>query len=224
MKVLLAEDTKDLNHAVAKMLELSGYTVDSAYDGIEAEEKLNANGYDAVILDIMMPRKDGLEVLKDMRSHHDVTPVLMLTAKAEVEDRVSGLDTGADDYLTKPFSMKELTARVNALTRRRTKYAKENMSYGDITLKSETQELSSENTVRLSLREMEFLQLLLDHTDRDLDTEFLLERVWADSPEAGSDTVWLYINYLKGKLQYINSSLQIRGEKDGSFRLEEGDE
>ena len=219
MKLLLAEDTRDLNHVITTALSHSGYDVDSAFDGEEALSFAEKNGYDAVILDIMMPKKDGLEVLRDLRARGIHAPVLLLTAKAEVDDRVTGLDAGADDYLTKPFALKELLARVRAMTRRRTEYSDQDLSFGDFHLNGQTFELSSENSVRLSVKEFELLQALILSSDKELPSSFLLQRVWGDAPEANDDTVWLYISYLKGKLRSISSTVQIEGERQGQFRL-----
>lgn len=225
MKVLLAEDTKDLNHAIATMLKMQHYDVDSAYDGRQALDMAGENGYDALILDIMMPKVNGLDVLKELRSRNVTTPVLMLTAKSEVEDRVEGLDAGADDYLTKPFAMKELIARVNALTRRNTGYSETQLTYGNISLNTDSQELKAENAVRLSVREMDLLQTLIMNCDKPLESSYLIEHIWADAedrPETDSDiedTVWLYIKYLKDKLAYINADVSIEGEKGGPYRI-----
>ncbi|MDD6154136.1 MAG: response regulator transcription factor, partial [Eubacteriales bacterium] len=186
---------------------------------------IEKNGYDAILLDIMMPKKDGIEVLKELRSRNVSTPVLMLTAKAEVDDRVTGLDAGADDYLTKPFAMKELVARVNALTRRNTGYSSKQLSFGNITLNADSQELKAENTVRLSVRELEMMQVLITNRDRDVDSGYLLEHVWTAPDDVPSDEdeqkdlVWLYVSYLKGKLEYINAACSIKGERGGAFRL-----
>lgn len=155
MKILLAEDTKDLNKVLCAVLEHEGYDVDAAFDGEEALEFVNNDSYDCLIFDIMMPKKDGIEALKEVREKKIVTPVLMLTAKAEVDDRVAGLDAGADDYLTKPFAMKELLARVRALTRRKNEYEEGDVTYNDVTLKAQTFELSAKNSVRLSVKEFE---------------------------------------------------------------------
>ena len=225
MKILLAEDTRDLNRAETAVLTMQGYAVDSAYDGEEALDLIEKNGYDAIILDIMMPKMDGMTVLKELRSRNIVTPVLMLTAKSEIDDRVEGLDSGADDYLTKPFAMKELIARVKAMTRRRTAYSTTELKCGDIVLNAESQELTSENTVRLSVRELELMQTLILNRDKELSTEYLIEHVWADEKdlpedaESQKDIVWLYINYLKSKLAYINSRVDIMGERGGAFQI-----
>ena len=219
MKILLAEDTRDMNHVLTAALTHEGYDVDSAFDGEEALDFVRTNGYDAMVLDIMMPKKDGLQVLKELREENIVTPVLLLTAKAEVDDRVNGLDAGADDYLTKPFAMKELLARVRAMTRRKTEYAAKKLQYGDFSLDDEKFELSCENSVRLSVKEFELLQALI--LNQEVSTQYLLEHVWDGAEEAGPDTVWLYISYLRGKLRSVASNVEIEGERGSSFRLTE---
>jgi len=219
MKILLAEDTADLNKVVTQMLEMQGFDVDSALDGQKALDLALSNGYDGIILDIMMPKLSGLEVLKEIRGRNIVTPVLMLTAKAEVDDRVEGLDAGADDYLTKPFAMKELLARVKALTRRGSQYAAKEISFGDITLKSDSLELISSNTVRLSIKEFSLMQALLLNQEHPVDNNYLMEHVWNDEEDVAEDTVWLYVNFLQGKLEYINSTVTIEGEKGGPFQV-----
>ena len=221
MKILLAEDTRDMNHVLAAALTHEGYDVDSAFDGEEALDFVRTNGYDAMVLDIMMPKKDGLQVLKELREENIVTPVLLLTAKAEVDDRVNGLDAGADDYLTKPFAMKELLARVRAMTRRKTEYAAKKLQYGDCSLDAEKLELSCENSVRLSVKEFELLQALILNQNHEVSTQYLLEHVWDGAEEAGPDTVWLYISYLRGKLRSVASNVEIEGERGSSFRLTE---
>ena len=220
MKILLAEDTRDLNHVLTAVLTHEGYDVDSAFDGEEALDYVKANGYDVMILDIMMPKKDGLQVLRELREANIVTPVLLLTAKAEVDDRVEGLDAGADDYLTKPFAMKELLARVRAMTRRKTEYAAKKLKFGDFSLNDENFELSCENSVRLSVKEFELMQALILNQGHEVSTQYLLEHVWEGTGEAGEDTVWLYISYLRGKLSSVASGVRIVGERGGSFSLE----
>lgn len=219
MKILLAEDTKDLNKVVTQMLEMQGFDVDSAFDGEEALKLALSNGYDGIVLDIMMPKMSGLQVLKEIRSRNILTPVLMLTAKAEVDDRVEGLDAGADDYLTKPFAMKELMARVKALTRRGSQYAAKELSFGDLTLKSESLELIASNTVRLSIKEFSLMQTLLLNHEHEVDNNYLIEHVWNDENDASEETVWLYVNFLQGKLSYVDSNVEIKGDKGGPFRV-----
>ena len=220
MKLLLAEDTADLNRVITVMLEHAGFDVDPVFDGEDALEALLKNGYDGVILDIMMPRRDGISVLTEIRRRNIITPVLLLTAKAEVDDRVAGLEAGADDYLPKPFAMKELLARVKAMTRRRTQYSMDTLHYGDITLSAESLELSSENSIRLSIKEFELMQTFLLAADRDLSAEYLLTHVWAQEPDADQDTVWLYVSYLRRKLTAVVSCIRILGEKaEGVYRM-----
>ena len=219
MKVLFAEDTADLNRAVTVVLEHEGYTVDAVMDGEAAMEKLEHDSYDVIILDIMMPKKDGMEVLFELRHRHILTPVIMLTAKVEVDDRVAGLDAGADDYLTKPFAMKELLARVRALIRRNEGYAQTEIRFADFVLNTEEYSISSGNSVRLSIKEFELLQALVANADKSLSTMYLIEHVWRNERDAQEDTVWLYISYLNGKLLSIGSDARIEGERGGEYKI-----
>lgn len=219
MKLLLAEDTVDMNRVITAVLEHEKYEVTSVYDGEEAMEYLKKDSYDAIILDIMMPKKDGMQVLKELREIGDVTPVLMLTAKAEIDDRVAGLDAGADDYLVKPFAMKELLARIRSLTRRTSGFGQDELKYDDLVLRPESFEMKSENTVRLSIKEFELMQTLILHHDRELSTGYLLDHVWKGEQNAGPDTVWLYISYLRNKLHAIASSAEITGKRGGNYIL-----
>ena len=220
MKILLAEDTADLNRAICAVLSHEGHEMVPAYDGEEAVTYLMRDSFDCIVLDIMMPKKNGIEVLKDLRENGILTPVLLLTAKAEVDDRVNGLDAGADDYLTKPFAMKELLARIRALTRRKTTYSAENLSCHDITLRAGTLELISENSVRLSLKEFALLQTLLLHAERSLDSSYLLSSIWEGEENATEETLYLYISYLRRKLASVSSEAIIIGERGGSFSLQ----
>jgi len=219
MKILFAEDTRDLNRAVTVLLTREGYDVDSAADGEEALNYIKTESYDGIILDIMMPKADGLTVLSELRARHILTPVLLLTAKAEVDDRVAGLDAGADDYLPKPFAMKELLARVRAMTRRSRTWSGEPLRRGDLSLDPATFALCAKNTVRLSVKEFELLHTLLSNPDAALSAETLLERVWREEPEAQADTVWLYVSYLRGKLRAVGSAAVIEGDRNGPYRL-----
>ncbi len=219
MKILLAEDNKDLNNVLTAVLKHENYDVDSVYDGQKAADRIEIDSYDCIILDIMMPKKNGIEVLEIIRGKNIITPVLMLTAKAEIEDRVIGLDAGADDYLTKPFAMKELLARVRALTRRKNEYSTKKLSYKDISLSSESLELRSENTVRLSIKEFELMQNLMLNKERFLDAEYLKERVWNNDPDVKPNTVKLYISYLKRKLKAVSSDVAIEGDSETGYKL-----
>lgn len=219
MKILVAEDTRDLNRALEVILEQSGYEVTCVFDGREALDRALSQSFDGIILDIMMPKMDGLEALREMRGRGIVAPVLLLTAKAEVDDRVVGLDAGADDYLPKPFAMKELLARVRALCKRRSGYSDADLSFGDIRLRADTFELACENTVRLSVKELELMQLLIRNADHPLASEFVLGRVWEDDRSATGETLALYVSYLRAKLKAVASTLAVMVNDEGGIRL-----
>ena len=221
MRLLLAEDTRDLNRALTTVLEHEGYEVTSTFDGEEALEHILTETFDAIILDIMMPKKSGIEVLEEMRARGHFVPVLMLTAKAEIDDRVAGLDAGADDYLTKPFAMKELLARMRSLTRRKEDYEKKVLSFSYTTLDAESFELASENAVRLSVKEFELMHALMLNAGRPLDFSFLLDHVWRQEPNADKDTVRLYVSYLQGKLKWVGTAVTIESVGN-AFRLRAG--
>ncbi|MBE6005377.1 MAG: response regulator transcription factor [Lachnospiraceae bacterium] len=218
MRLLLAEDTYDLNRVLTMALRHEGYEVDSCLDGEEALNHAMENSYDGIVMDIMMPKMDGIEVLKHIRQRNIVTPVLLLTAKSDIDDRVEGLDAGADDYLTKPFAMKELLARVRAMTRRKKDYTSEQISFGDLTLDGETFELKSVNSIRLSVKEFELLQMLMLNTEHSVNSDFLLTHVWENDKDATAQTVILYIEYLKSKLNAVSSEVCIEESMDG-YRL-----
>ncbi len=219
MKILLAEDTKDLNRALCAILKHEGYDVDAAFDGEEVMDFIERDSYDCLVLDIMMPKKDGIQALTEIRAKNIITPVLMLTAKSEIDDRVAGLDAGADDYLTKPFAMKELLARVRALTRRKTEYGTNDLKYNDVLLYAQTFELVSENSVRLSVKEFELMQQLMLNKDRSVSVDYILNNVWSREPGAQPDTVVLYVSYLKRKLRAIASDTVIEGDENSGYRL-----
>ena len=219
MRILLAEDEKDLSKALTAVLTASGYTVDAAYNGKEAVELAQINHYDAMVLDIMMPVMDGTAALRTIRESGNYTPALFLTAKSEVSDRVTGLDSGADDYLTKPFSMAELLARIRSMTRRTEEYIPRRLTFGSVTLNVGEQEMSCSNSVRLSGRETKLMGYFMTNHTRSISTAELFEQVWEDEQELGDGVVWIYINYLRNKLMSINADIRIDGERNGSFAL-----
>ena len=221
-KILYAEDTVDLSRAVCAVLQHEGFEVTACYDGLEASAALRQTVFDLVILDIMMPGMSGIEVLREMRSTGDVTPVILLTAKSEVDDRVEGLEAGADDYLPKPFAMKELVARIRSLARRNTDYGTGDLSFANITLSAETYELKAHNSVRLSPVEFELLRTFILNKNRSLSCDFLLGRVWADDAEADADTVSLYVRYVHNKLEAVGSSVTIV-QDGGGYLLVDGE-
>lgn len=218
MKILLAEDEKDMSAALVAILTHSGYEVDPVYDGEAAVRMAQSHSYDCMVFDIMMPKLDGVQALQQIRDGGDVTPVIMLTAKSEVSDRINGLDAGADDYLTKPFAMAELLARLRAMTRRSTAFTPQKLQTGSVSLDVAEQELCSTNAVRLSAKETKLMQLLMMNAHKDLTTSDILSRVWPDEDE-DEKIVWIYISYLKEKLAAIDADITIWGDERGPFRL-----
>ena len=218
MKILLAEDEKDMSAALVAILTHSGYEVDPVYDGEAAVQMAQRHSYDCMVFDIMMPKLDGVQALQQIRDGGDVTPVIMLTAKSEVADRINGLDAGADDYLTKPFAMAELLARLRAMTRRSTAFTPQKLQTGSVSLDVAEQELCSTNAIRLSAKETKLMQLLMLNADKDLTTGEILSRVWPDEEE-DEKIVWIYISYLKEKLAAIDADVIITGGEGGPFRL-----
>ncbi len=221
MKILLAEDTEELNRATSQVLTMQGYEVDSVYDGEEAAKHALSGSYDCMIFDIMMPVKDGITALREIRAAGDVTPVILLTAKSEVDDRVDGLDAGADDYLTKPFAMKELLARVRSMTRRSSSYTPTDLTLGSVKLSVSEQELSARNSIRLSNKESKLMEYLMLNADKELSTKTIFSHVWQKEEVEGEpeDAVWIYISYLRQKLMSINADIGIEGMKGGNFVL-----
>ena len=217
MKVLYAEDERQLSVAVTEILKMEGFEVTPVYDGQEALDALGNDYFDVVVLDIMMPKKDGIEVLEAMRSSGNYTAVLMLTAKATVDDRITGLSSGADDYLAKPFAMKELIARLNSLIRRNSSYRHSTVKLSNIELDSNTCELRSDKgSLRLNNPEAEVLTFLIRHVGEVYTAEQINEQVWQgkESPEKAE----LYVFYLKNKLRQIHSNVNVQIEND-TYRL-----
>ena len=222
MRILLAEDERSLSRAVIALLEKNNYSADAVYDGAEALEYLAAENYDAVILDIMMPKMDGLTVLRKLRQQGSRIPVLLLTAKSEVEDKVLGLDTGANDYLTKPFATAELLARIRAMTRSQTTQTSSCLSFGNVTLDQATFELSSPSgSFRLANKEYQMLELLMRNPGQVIPTERFLEKIWGYDSEAELNVVWVYISYLRKKLTALHADIQIKATRNAGYSLEE---
>ncbi|MBR3817506.1 MAG: response regulator transcription factor [Clostridia bacterium] len=222
MRLLLAEDEKELSKALCAILKHNNYSVDAVYNGQDALDYGLDENYDGIILDIMMPKMNGLEVLKELRKNGVSTPVLMLTAKSEVEDRIVGLDTGADDYLTKPFNMGELLARIRALTRRRSEFSPNLMSFGNISLNRESFELSVGNeSMRLGNKEFQMLEMLMTNPGRLISTEQFMERIWGYDTDAEINVVWVYISYLRKKLSSLGANTEIKAVRGVGYTLEE---
>ncbi len=222
VRVLLAEDEKSLSRALVALLEKNNYSVDVVYDGEEALSYLEAGNYDVLVLDIMMPKMDGLTVLRRLREKGNSVPVLMLTAKSEVSDKVLGLDMGANDYLTKPFSTQELMARIRAVTRSQTGQTTSRLSFGNIVLDQTTFELSSPvGSFRLANKEYQVMELLMRNPRQLIPTERFLERIWGYDSEVELNVVWVYISYLRKKLSALEASIQIKVTRNAGYSLEE---
>lgn len=219
MKILVAEDEPQLLRVLTVAMEHADYDVDPVDNGLKAVEHAKENSYDVIMLDIMMPVMDGITALKKIRESGDKTYILMLTAKAEVDDRVTGLDSGADDYLTKPFSLKELLARLRSKERREDDFTPNKLELGDVTLNVSKQELVSHNSIRLNGTETQLMNYFLLNQNKELSTEELLNHVWKNDLDANSEVVWIYVSYLRQKLQSIQSSVRIEGDKGGSYKL-----
>lgn len=221
MKLLLAEDEIQLSKALVAVLRHHSYTVDAVYDGQEALDYLDNEHYDGVILDWMMPRLDGLQVLRTMRTKGIETPVLLLTAKNEIADRVAGLDAGADDYLPKPFAMDELLARIRAMTRRRSNYVDSTLRFGDLELDRNTYTLSGPSgSLVLSGKEFQMLELLLSESGRLISTEHFMNRIWGYDSDAELNVVWVYMSNLRKKLSSLDSRVSIRATRGRGYSLE----
>ena len=200
---------------------MNNYSCDAAYDGEEALDYLAYDEYDAVILDIMMPKKNGIEVLKEIRSNNNNVPVLMLTAKSELDDKVKGLDSGADDYLTKPFSFKELLARIRAITRRKTANIK-TLSFLDVILDNKTFELKSgEKAIRLGSKEYQIMELLITSPNNVITSESLIEKVWGFDSDAEVNVVWVHISTLRKKIHEISDKVTITVVRGIGYKLQE---
>lgn len=223
MRILLAEDEVSLSKALKVILERNNYSVDQVYDGEEALSFLSADNYDCLILDLMMPKVDGITVLKTMRKEGNMLPVIILTAKSEVDDKVLGLDSGANDYLTKPFNSRELLARIRSITR-----SKENnegdsiLKMGNTILMRDTFILKTDSgEARLQSKEFQILELLMQNKNKLISTERLMEKIWGFDSEAEINVVWVYISNLRKKLASLDSNVEIKATRNAGYTLEE---
>lgn len=221
MKLLYAEDERSLSEAVVDILTYHKYIVDAVYNGEDAYDYAVSGDYDGIILDIMMPGQDGIEVLSALRQKGCKTPVLLLTAKTQVEDRIRGLDAGADDYLPKPFDMGELLARIRAMLRRREEFHPDLIRFGDLTLNIQSGTLSCRETeFALPKQEYRLMEQLMVNHNIFLSTEDLLARAWGYDTENDINSVWLYISYLRKRLSAMNSAVEIVSKRNIGYRLE----
>ncbi len=225
MRILLAEDEKELSNALVAILKHNNYSVDPVYNGADALDYGLSENYDVIVLDIMMPGMDGIKVLEQLRQQGIHTPVLMLTAKTEIEDRILGLDKGADDYLSKPFAMGELLARIRAMGRRKAEFTPNLIEAGNIRLNKENYELSNgESVLRLGNKEFQMMEMLMVNPKRMISTEQFMERIWGYDAEAEINVVWVYISYLRKKLASLDANVKIKAVRSVGYTLEESDD
>ena len=224
MRILLAEDEKALSKAIVKIFEKNNWSVDAVYNGEDALAYLEVGCYDAAVLDIMMPKMDGITVLKRARAEGIAVPILMLTAKAEIEDRVLGLDSGANDYLPKPFDTRELLARLRSITRSRAE-ADTKLNFGNVTLDRAAYELSTPTgSFRLANKEYQMMEYLMVNPRRVISPEMFMEKIWGYDSEAEINVVWVYISYLRKKLAALQANVQIKSTRNAGYSLEEGND
>jgi len=221
MRLLLVEDEKMLSAALVAILKHNNYSVDAVYNGEDALDFLDSGIYDAVILDIMLPKIDGITVLKTIRENNNMVPVIMLTAKSEISDRVLGLDSGADDYLTKPFSTDELLARIRVITRRKEQDKNTILTFCDLSLDYKTFYLSTKTSkVLLTSKEFQIMDLFFKNTDHFISLEKIMDKVWGYETETDIKVIWTYISYLRKKLKAISSCVSIKAVRNIGYTLE----
>ena len=221
MRLLLAEDEKELANALAAVLKHNKSSIDVVYNGADAYDWAQAAEYDGIILDIMMPKMSGLEVLEALRKQGSTVPILLLTAKGEIEDRVTGLDMGADDYLPKPFAMKELLARIRAMTRRKSEFSANILDFEGLTLNRENFELAYKSqSLRLGNKEFQMMEMLMRNSGQFISAEQFMEKIWGFEAEAEVSVVWVYLSYLRKKLQNLEAPIEIRAARGIGYKLE----
>ncbi len=221
MRLLLVEDEKTLSNALVTILKHNNYLVDAVYNGQDALDYFDTEIYDGIILDIMLPKVNGITVLKTIRQKGSKIPILLLTAKTEIDDKVLGLDAGADDYLTKPFSSKELLARIRAITRRKFDFQDNSLVYEDLILDRTSYELKSKNKAILrTSKEFQIMEMFLRNPDQIISTEKFMYKIWGFESEAEINVVWTYISYLRKKLKLLNSDVSIKVVRNIGYTLE----
>lgn len=220
MRILLCEDERDLSDALSAILKHNNYSVDQVYDGLEALDYLEASNYDVVILDIMMPKLDGVEVLRRLRANGSDIPVIMLTAKSQIEDKILGLDSGADDYLTKPFDSSELVARLRAITRRVSTALQSVLTLGNTKLDTASFVLSTDSgSVTLTNKEFQMMEYFMLNAGNVISADSFMEKIWGYDSDTEINVVWVYISYLRKKLSSLGSNLKIKVSRNIGYSL-----
>ena len=222
MKILLVDDERDLVNALSVILKRNNFTVDAAFNGEDGLDNALSGIYDLIVLDVMMPKMNGFQVLKTLRQNKIDTPVIMLTAKSDVADKIDGLNTGADDYITKPFDAQELLARIKALLRRKTNFTGNVLTFSDISLDRDTAELiKGEKKIVLSKKEFQIIEQFMLNTGKIAEKERIAEKIWGYDSEAEYNAVEVYISFLRKKLAAINSTVEIRSVRGIGYSLGE---
>ncbi len=223
MRILIVEDEKQIADGLTSVLEQNGYTADAVYDGLKGLEYCLSNTYDLILLDIMLPKLNGLNILKNIRSEKIDTPVILLTAKSDIEDRIRGLDCGADDYLPKPFAPGELLARIRARTRQSNTITDNKEAFGDISISQETFELSCGTySIKMGKKEFQLLETLVTNAGRILPKDILIEKIWGPWDESSYNQLEVYISFLRKKLRFVHSSVEIKNTKNVGYSIEYG--
>lgn len=221
MRILLAEDEKLLSRAIVKVFEKNNYSVDAVFNGKDALTYIEFGNYDCIVLDIMMPIMDGIEVIKNIRSKGNNIPILVLSAKSEISDKILGLDSGANYYLTKPFDTRELLAAIRAITRTQI-VTDTKIQFRDLTLDRATYELSTAtDTIRLANKEFQMMEMFINNPNHIISTEKFMTKIWGFESEAEINIVWVYISYLRKKLSALNSNVKIVAHRNSGYSLEE---
>ena len=222
MRLLLVEDEKELSNALVALLKHHNYAVDAVYNGEDALDYIETGLYDGVILDVMLPKLDGFSVLKTVRSKSNQIPILLLTAKSEIEDKCYGLDLGADDYLTKPFSIKELISRIRALMRRKGELTQNVLSFGNVNLNRMTYELFTESgKVKLNNKEFQIIETFMMSPKSVYSVEQIMTKIWGYDTESDINVVWVYVSYVRKKLKAINADIEIKINRNAGYYLEQ---
>ena len=222
MRILIAEDEEELAKGLKFLLEKNKFTVDVVYDGAGALEYFACTDYDVVVLDIMMPKVNGMEVLRQIRAKGSGVPILLLTAKAEIEDRVAGLEAGADDYLPKPFASREFIARVKALSRRNAGYTDLCLTFGKVRLDCNRYELGCESrVVRLNNKEFQLMELFMHNPRMVFSATHLMDKIWGQDSTADMNVVWTYVGFIRKKLKQIDADIEIRTARGAGYSLEQ---
>lgn len=221
MKLLIAEDDQDIVKVLVALFSHNNYSTDAVYNGKDAYDYAISGQYDGIIMDIMMPQMDGITVLKNLRKNNITTPVLLLTAKGDLEDRVEGLDAGADDYLPKPFAASELMARVRAMLRRKEQYQSDLLSYEGLSLNPRAFELSyNGNSLHLVSREYQMLEILLSRPNTVISTDYFMEKIWGWDSDVEVSVVWVYISNLRKRLDSLHAPISIKAMRGVGYSLE----